>query len=555
MYDKSLAIQKKPKGFSATELRALDKDTQYEIIELLRKQDLVRLKKEAYDDFYIFCRDVMQAALPENRIEKFEKDSTILREYCDFLQFWKTNRKLVELPRDIMKSTIGSIYYSVWRILRDPNIIIHIDSELKRKARELTGAIREIFDKNEIFRELYGDFTASSGWTEEKFTVSKRTNVGLRESTMSCGGVDAVEVGTHTHLWIMDDMYSQGNTKTKEQIGAVIDFYRKGQPIIGINQVLYIGTIWSPSDLGEVIKDEKSQLHHSFEIMCQGWFENNQNICPSKYTEEYIELMRSSMTPVDFSRQYDLKCIVEDTAWFKPEYFKNTGFIFDEHWKEEKDLRNSLIYITIDPAFSAEDKTKKRDSSAILVSIVDENNDIWIMDEYQEKLKPDELVSLIYSLFIKWKKETDIGVLVGIEQAVAQRTLHSYLEYYGRQNKQYIPTIELKHNNNAKPQRIMALEPYARNEKIHIEKRKRKLYEQLIAFVPYVSDDDDLADAAQYILQISVAKVPELQEIKLDFAELKKKKLDDKFSEICSRINTGRNDEEDDDSFSVNDIY
>lgn len=473
---------------------------QARLVKAIGLKNKLILRQQALDSFYIFCRDVMQAGMPENLIETYEGSSDTHEEVCEFLQNWDKPRKLLQLPRDFLKTTIGTIYYTVWLIIKDPNIRIHIDSEVKKNSRRMVGAIRSIFEKNTLMRELYGDFVNDRNWTDERFIVSQCTRLasGIKEDTVSCGGLEASEVGQHIDLWIIDDIYSQNNISTPEQIEKPVAFYRQGQPIIGENKVLVIGTTWHFNDFLEQIKDEKQDFYQDFDIYCKGYLEDGINICPAKYTDSYIGLMKRSMSEYEFSCQYMNKPITLNTQQFKPEYFKFFEDDEEGKWRAAVDYDKLIINITVDPAFSEEDKTKKRDRSAIVITGTDSSGNIYVLDIVNAKLKPGELVAELFHLSQKWNP-----LQIGIEEAAAQNTLQSYLDFYAQVHGECLSIVMVKHKNRAKAYRILALEPFARQGKIHLEKNKcMALYSQMITWVPFVSTVDDLCDSFQYQLQL-----------------------------------------------------
>ncbi|GAF67648.1 unnamed protein product, partial [marine sediment metagenome] len=74
---------------------------------------------------------------------------------CNFLQVPYPKKKLVELPRSFLKTTIASEYYPIWRSINNPSIRVLITQNTFDNAAKRVYGIRSIFEKHELFRALY----------------------------------------------------------------------------------------------------------------------------------------------------------------------------------------------------------------------------------------------------------------------------------------------------------------------------------------------------------------------------------------------------------------
>lgn len=167
-------------------------------------------------------------------------------------------RKLLCLPRGSFKSTIGVISYSIFRIIKDPNIRILIDSELFSNSSRFLREISAHFD-NEDFQTLYGNYHGST-WNSDEIIVSKRT-VHHKEATITCSGIGAGKTGQHYDLIIGDDYNSKDNSNTPENRQKVIDHYKLNQSILEpTGEYVLIGTRYSSDDvIGWVIENEVNE--------------------------------------------------------------------------------------------------------------------------------------------------------------------------------------------------------------------------------------------------------------------------------------------------------
>jgi len=169
-----------------------------------------------------------------------------------------TPRKLVVMPRGSLKSSICSVAYPIWLILRNPNIRILISSEIYTNSKNFLREIRSHLENPEI-TEVFGDFKSPTTWSESEIIVNQRTKT-LKEATITCGGVGTVKVGQHYDVIIHDDLNSLNNSLTKEGCEKVINYYKMSISLLEPNgSLVIVGTRYSASDcIGHIIRSEIS---------------------------------------------------------------------------------------------------------------------------------------------------------------------------------------------------------------------------------------------------------------------------------------------------------
>lgn len=168
----------------------------------------------------------------------------------------ESKRKLVVMPRGSLKSTICTIAYPIWCLLKNPNERIIIDSEVytnsKNFLREITA---HMFNPN--ITELFGEFYNKKNWTEGEITIKQRT-VPKKEASITCSGIGAGKTSQHYSIAILDDMNSPKNSSTIEGRRKVIDHYRMYMSLLEPDGTLIVvGTRYSDDDLiGHILKNE-----------------------------------------------------------------------------------------------------------------------------------------------------------------------------------------------------------------------------------------------------------------------------------------------------------
>jgi len=156
-------------------------------------------------------------------------------------------RKLIVMPRGTFKTSIAVVAYAIWRVIKDPNIRIVIDSELftnsKRSLREISQHLQ-----SDRLVELFGQFRGAGVWNESELLINQRTRT-YKEATITCSGIGAQKTGQHYSLGILDDLNSPQNSATKEGREKVIQHMQYYQSILDPGgELVLVGTRYAVDD-------------------------------------------------------------------------------------------------------------------------------------------------------------------------------------------------------------------------------------------------------------------------------------------------------------------
>jgi hypothetical protein len=167
-----------------------------------------------------------------------------------------TPRKLLVMPRGTFKSSIGVVGYSVWRLLRNPNERILIDSEVYSNSKNFLREIKAHLESPAL-TSLFGQFKTETNWNEGEMTIAQRTKP-YKEASITCGGIETVKVGQHYTVIIGDDLNSGNNSATAEGRKKVLDHYRMNTAILEPEGTyVIIGTRYATDDLiGFILENE-----------------------------------------------------------------------------------------------------------------------------------------------------------------------------------------------------------------------------------------------------------------------------------------------------------
>lgn len=156
-------------------------------------------------------------------------------------------KKLVVLPRGSFKSSLASVAYPIWKLIKDPNMTILLDSEIytnsKNFLREIKGHLA-----SSRFINIFGNLNGPK-WDEGEIIISTRTK-NRKEASITVGGIETTKVGQHYDLIIGDDYNSAQNSDTPEKCQKVIDHFKYNLNILNPGgEYLLIGTRYAELDV------------------------------------------------------------------------------------------------------------------------------------------------------------------------------------------------------------------------------------------------------------------------------------------------------------------
>lgn len=198
------------------------------------------------DSLYSTCRDLLGYKDINHRTHD---------EMIDVLEDQSCTRKLVVMPRGTFKSSIGVVGYAIWRLMRNPNLRIIIDSELYSNSKNFVREIKTHLS-NPMITALFGP-AQGPVWGEGEIVVGWR-DVNRKEGSVRAAGIEVTLVGQHADLIICDDLNSDNNSRTPEACQKVVDHYRMLTSILDPGgEIVVIGTRYSSADvIGHVLDNE-----------------------------------------------------------------------------------------------------------------------------------------------------------------------------------------------------------------------------------------------------------------------------------------------------------
>lgn len=169
-------------------------------------------------------------------------------------------RKLVVMPRGTFKSTLGSVAYPIWRLLRNPDLTILLDSELYSNSKNFIREIKGHY-QSERFINLFGNLIGPK-WDEGEITIGSR-RANRKEASITAGGLGTTRVGQHYDIILGDDYNSPQNSETPEKCQKVISHVRYNLNILNPGgEYAFIGTRYAERDvIGFFLKEILQEPH------------------------------------------------------------------------------------------------------------------------------------------------------------------------------------------------------------------------------------------------------------------------------------------------------
>jgi len=474
-------------------------------LERVARAKLELLRRRAWDDFYIFAKFVCGWTLmeeqPHREVCEFLTagldESSLLDLNCnpvitvDSVKKSKRNlKKLLMLPRGTFKTSIAGESLPLWLLWHNPSLRILLDSETLSQSKALLSGIKDMIENNELLKLICVDDEGNyllepkkdvaGGWTDSQIILKHRKKLGAKEPSIFCTGVDNAKTGMHPDVIIMDDLVSERNVTTPEQIEKVKSHYRFSLSLLepdGLQVV--IGTRYHMGDLyGELM-----ELESFDKLIRPAILPNGKLFFPSRLTREFLEEKKKEQGSYIFSSQYMLNPIDDSDAMFKKQHI------------QYYDKLPPLVakYILVDLAISEKETA---DYTVVMCVGIDRDKRLYVIEYDRGHYNPRQIIDAIFNMYNKHKDKVKI---VGIETVAFQKAMMYLVKDEMRRRGTYMPLEELKADKD-KRRRIGALQPLFENGDIFLKREHKELEQELLEF-PY-AEHDDTCDALAYVLQV-----------------------------------------------------
>lgn len=461
----------------------------------LSPEELLFVSKEKAKllPLFDFCKDVLG----------YKDMNGIHKDLCGFLEE-KWLFKLILMPRYSFKSTICTVGLSIWKLVKDHNTRILIYSDASTKAQGFLLSAKSHMEggvEKSIFSSIF-EWTPKDKmqkWNESQVVIKDR-KTSYPEPSIDTGGIETSKVGMHYDLIIFDDIVSDKNITTKDQMDKVEECYRRSLSLLKPGgQVIMVGTRWHFGDLyGRIIAE--NDIKNNFKLFILDGEEDKKY---GKYpfsdiglTKEFLAEQKKNQGTYNFSCLYRNSPTDPETAVFRTGDFGFYGSI------KKDDL---YITATCDPAGEGEDFT------AITVVGTDSKMDMHILDIVNRHLQPSEIISEVIRLHYKYTFKM-FGLEMNFYRGMLRLELDRRInEERKNSNFKLFGVHEFEatsRKGQSKTNRIMALQPYHERGSIKFPGEKVELLRGEFSELAYQmiqfpnSAHDDILDSLAYHLTL-----------------------------------------------------
>lgn len=428
-------------------------------------------------DLFYFCKNILGMPIDEQPHKEMAEEIAALDRFG--LLLW---------PRHHLKSTVGTEGYSMWRIIRNPNIRILVTNAKLDNSRKFLASIVRHFQTNVKLRALYGEHIGRA--VQDEFISAQRTAHGLKEPTIQVSAMGASVVSQHYDLIIGDDLVNADWVGTPERVEQTIDYFKSLLDLLEpTGKILIIGTRWDFHDLyGYLIEQYKDDPR--WKISVRGAYkEDGSPLYPGKFSLQALEELKRDEGPRQFNLQYNNNPVPDEgRALPDPQYY-------------DRRPANLRVTVTVDLAISERDRA---DYTVIMACGTDERNNLYVLEYERGHFNPGETIEKIFQMDDRYRPRC-----VGIETVAYQKALIWFLQEEMRRRGRFLRLEELRADRD-KPRRILALEPRLANGSIFVRRDMVELIDEIIRFTPngVISGHDDCLDALAYQLQIIQTATP-----------------------------------------------
>jgi predicted phage terminase large subunit-like protein len=448
------------------------------------------------------------------------------------LRPWGTVFKL-EWSRDTRKSELAKAF-QLCVLVDNPDTRILLDSDKTENSEKKLATLRAMFE-DEYFVELFGDLKGEN-WTKGSITLKRA--IRASDPSIAAGGVEAGKTGQHYNLAINDDTQVLENSQTEEGVEKVWTNFELYEALLvkDVDEqgrvlgpfVLLAGTRWAFNDLFsrvDTMEREDSKYGRPRRVFTsrKACFKQKQVVSeegeiswvddesapqfPTTLDLQTIMMKKASMTEAMFSFNYLLKPMSKAMQKFHREWFKR-------HKLEPADVTGPgwNVYGLLDPAGQAIKPEGMKtwatssgkaggDGNAVIVVAVNDMAQIHVLEYVYERMDRDELFEAMIRLTRIWH------MMKGwvVEQRFKQYQLAAWLKAEatkpvktGGVKMKWLP---YKPDYRDKIDRIMDLQPYAKNGKLLLREGMTEMENQFVG-LGRNGVHDDLPDAVQLVLPV-----------------------------------------------------
>lgn len=430
-------------------------------------------------------------------------------------QLWSSIKKRLWLdPRNTHKTTIGIADMVQW-ILAYPDVRILIGSGTRDNAIAIACAVKSHFQYNPIIRRDFPelcppDKKAADFGSRDEFTVPGRIDKTIKEPTVSVCSPDSTVASRHFELCHFDDLVNETNSRTKEGISQVNNWFQLTNPLIEVDCYRTVtGTRYDYSDLaGKILGDDYAseqmlnEMRHGYLVTVRGAYKpDGSSLFPERFTKEFLDAELREMGSFNFSAQYLNNPVPDGTSYFPRD-------VVERSLIKKRDLpMQRWFFQTLDLAASQSDDADNNALVTCSVGFLPGSRDptLFVEDVYAGHIKPEDLVNYIYAQHELFRKKGITINQIRTEKVAFTVLMETICRLMGSQRGYHLPMVFIpRDSKESKESRIAAMQPFFERGQIRIVDDcpfRVNLENELIRFPKFKRRDivDALADHIEFL--------------------------------------------------------
>lgn len=367
-------------------------------------------------------------------------------------------RRMAQMPRGHLKSTIGSVLYVLWRIYRNPNIRILYGSATKKLVKAFIRELKQYLEDENLGEQVWNNRPHIKGrlipvldgqkglarargeileteaadkkimWNAEAIQVVRDWRG--KEPTVQATSAETKATGDHFDLLVLDDVVDFDNSATPTKRETLFDWCQDMESVIDPerrvlcgkagsievwdnvgDEVLLLGTRYFKGDYYEYIEENASDLEYCVfkrNIYRNGVDNTGGYIWQSRFNDATVARLRKRLTARRWASQY-LNTIYNETdnplnrdkvRWLASRFIHvNSDGMVQVTIADQPKPIELRPYLIIDPAISL---AKTADSTSILVGAVDREGRVFVLDVKYGKFTPQRSAEAVEELCKRW---------------------------------------------------------------------------------------------------------------------------------------------------------
>jgi len=358
-------------------------------------------------------------------------------------------------PRDHAKTSVHTVFSTVWEICVNRNIRIFIVFSTTDVAKLVLAEIKSQLTQNPLIRAGFGIFnpaeldaserTVDQDWSQNSITVN-RPGFGIKDPTVAVAGALTNVLSRRADRLLVDDPLTDAIAHSEAKSLALERWYANDvQPVlVRGGQELITGTLYRKGDFYHKIMELDKETGGIYRIFVGDAILDEANktvLWPERWSYKDLEIQRAKLGYVHFNRNYRNRIVSDADSvfpmiWFTGGLEESTGIVYRGCFEPTLTLGMGpklpgrgrwLQYIVmgVDPAIGYSDTAAY---FALVVLGINYRNEIVIADLVRGQYGFVHQKRLIAQKYYQWKPRHVIVESNAYQKALAEGMQESYPE-------------------------------------------------------------------------------------------------------------------------------